>query len=68
VSGGPFQFQQQHLFIPHPSRTAEYRFDGGVDRFDDPKPYGMIAVGGDPLDMVEEEVSQAFHFGQSLPP
>jgi hypothetical protein len=64
MSGGPIQFQQQHLFIPHPSRAAEYRFDSGVDRFDDREPYGMIAVGGDALDMSEEEVPQAFISGK----
>ena len=67
VSGGPLQFQQLHLFIPHPSRAVEYRFDGGVDRFDDPEPYGMTAVGGDALDMSEEEVPEVFHFRQALP-
>ena len=45
------------MFISHPSRATEHGFDGGVDRFDNSEPYGMIAVGGDALDMTEEEVS-----------
>jgi len=57
VSAGPFQFQQEHLHIPHPSRAPEDRFDGGVDRFDHAKPYRMIAGRSDALDMAEQEVS-----------
>ncbi len=32
VGGGPLQFQQQHLFIPHPTRASRHAFDGRVDR------------------------------------
>ena len=63
MSGRSLQFQQQPLFIPHPSRPPEDRFDRGIDRFNDPESYGMIAVGRDALDMAKEELAQAFHFG-----
>jgi hypothetical protein len=47
VDGGPLQFQEQHLFIPHASSAAEHGFDGRVDRFDDTEAHDMIAVCGD---------------------
>jgi hypothetical protein len=67
VSGYPLQFQQQHLFILHTARASEDGLDGGVDGFHHTKADMVIAVGRDPLDMLEEEVAQALHLRQSLP-
>jgi len=66
--GRPFEFEYQHRFVSHASRSAQDRFDGGVDRLDDAEPNGMVAVGGDPFDVCEEELAQPVHFGKPLPP
>jgi hypothetical protein len=57
MGGCPLQFQEQHVLIPHAARAAEDGFDRGVDRFDDAKANGMVAVGGDALDMFEQKVA-----------
>src|SRR4030095_867496 len=64
----PFEFEQQHRFIAHPARAAKHGFDGRVDRFDDAEPNRMIAVGGDAVDVFEEEVTESLHLGEALPP
>jgi len=68
VGGGPLQFQEQHLLIPHASRAAEDGFDRRVDRFDDAEANGMVALSGDALDVCEQEVAQSLHLGEALPP
>ena len=67
MGSGPLQFQEQHRFVSHPSCPPQDRLDGGVDRLDDAEANGMIAVGRDPLDVLEEEVAEALHLGQALP-
>ena len=57
----------QHGLISHPTRPTQDRFDRGVDRLDDAEADRVIAVGGDPLDMVEEELAQPVHLRQALP-
>ena len=63
----PLEFQHQHGLVSHASRPTQHRFDSGVDRLHDAEPHRMVAVGGDPVEMLEEEVAQPFHLGQSLP-
>lgn len=65
---GPFELQQQNAFVAHPASAADDRFDARVDRLDDSEAHRVVAVGRDPFDMTEEEVTQALHLGQSLPP
>ena len=67
VGGGPLEFQQQHVVIPHPTRASEHGFDRRVNRLDDAEADGMVAVGGDALDMTEKEVAQALHLRKALP-
>jgi hypothetical protein len=67
VSGGPLQFQEQHLIIAHPACSPEDSFDRRVDRLDDTKADRMIAVGGDALEVTEEEVAESLHFREALP-
>jgi hypothetical protein len=68
VGGRPLQFQQQHLLIAHAPRAPQDGFDGRVDRFDDADANRMIAVGRNAFDMREQEIAEAFHLWQALPP
>lgn len=67
MSGGPLQFQEQHLFISHATGPAKHGFDGGVDRLHHAEADPVIAVGGDAVDVLQQEVAQSFHLGQALP-
>lgn len=67
MSGGPLQFQQQRLLITHATGATQHGFDGRIDRFDDAEPHGMIAVGRDALDVLQEKVAELFHLRQTLP-
>lgn len=49
-------------------RATQHGFDGGVDRLDDAKTDVVIAVGGDPVEMLEQELAQPLHLGETLPP
>src|SRR5258708_24278645 len=64
--GRPLEFQDQHRLIAHPARSTEHGFDGGVDRLDDAEADLVIAVGGDPVEMREQELAQPLHLGQAL--
>src|SRR5947207_15880781 len=64
----PFELQDQHRLIAHPTRSTEDGFDRGVDRLDNAEADRMVTVGRDPLDMLEEELSQLLHLGKALPP
>jgi hypothetical protein len=66
-SSRPFKRQHKHGLISHPARPTQDRLDRGVDRLDDAEADRVIAVGGDPLDMVAEELAQPVHLRQALP-
>ena len=61
MSGGPLQFQEQHRIIAHPACSPENSFDRRVDRLDDTEADRMIAVGGDALEVTEEEVAESIY-------
>src|SRR4029434_9706644 len=63
----PFEFEQEHRLISHATRSAKDRFDSRVDRFDHAEPNRMIAVGGDAVDVCEEEVPQPLYLWEALP-
>src|SRR5258708_40294155 len=64
----PLEFENQHGFISHAAGSTEHGFDGGLDRLDDAEADLVIAVGGDPLEMLEQELAQPLHLGEALPP
>src|SRR5882672_10048733 len=66
--GCPLEFQDQHGFISHAARSTEHGCDGGVDRLDHPEPDLVIAVGGNPVEMLEQKLAQPLHLGKALPP
>ena len=68
MDGRPFQLQQEHAFIAHAASAPENGFDRRVHRFDDAEANGMVAVGGDPVNVAEEKVAETFHLRQPLPP
>ena len=51
--GRPLEFQHQHGLISHAAGSTEDSFDGGIDRLDHAEPDLVIAVGGDPVEMLE---------------
>ena len=55
----PFRFQI-HPFIAHAASAPENGFDRRIDRFDDSEADGVVAIGGDPLDLAEEKVAEPF--------
>ena len=65
--GRPLQFQHEERLVAHPAGATQHALDGRVDRFHDPEADAMVAVGGDAVDMHEEEVAEALHLGQALP-
>jgi hypothetical protein len=64
----PFQLEQQHPLVSHPARSTEDGFDRGVDRLDHAEADPMIAVGGNSLDVLEQELAQSVHLRKALPP
>ena len=62
------KIQHQHGLISHAARSTEDGFDGGIDRFDDAEPDVVVAVGGDPVEMLEQELAQPIHLWEPLPP
>src|SRR2546425_10571301 len=66
--GCPREFQDQHGLISHAARWTEHGFDGGVDRLDDAEADVVIAIGGDPVEMLEQELTQPVHLREPLPP
>jgi len=67
TSGGPLQLEQQERLIAHSPRSAQDRLDRRVDGFDDTESDGMIAVGGDAVEVAHEQIAQLLHLGQPLP-
>src|SRR5438093_338743 len=65
--GCPFELQHQHHLVTHPSGPTEDGFDGGIDRLDHPKSDMVSAVGGDAVEMLEEELAQPVHLRKPLP-
>src|SRR3990172_2391247 len=65
--GGPLELQHQHGFVSHAARATKYGFDSSVNRLDDAEADRVIAVGRDPVEMLEQELAESFHLGQSLP-
>jgi len=67
VDGGPFQFQEQHFLIAHARDRRSPAFDGRNQRLDHTEANLVIALGCDAFDMLQQEVTEPFYFGQSLP-
>lgn len=63
----PFEFQEEHGFVTHPTRATNNRFDGRVQRFDDAEADRVKAVGGDPVEVLHEEGTKPVHLREPLP-
>src|SRR5690242_17901163 len=64
----PFSFNSSISSSRMPRARRSTAFDGRVDRLDDAEAHVMIAIGGDAVDVLQEEVSESFDLGQALPP
>lgn len=53
--------------MAHATCPAKDRFDGRVQRLDDAEPHGMIAVGGDAVEVIHQRVAELLHLRQPLP-
>ena len=65
--GRPFELEDQEGLVSHAARPTKDAFDDRVDRLDDAKADGVVAVRGNAIDVRQQEVPEAFHFGQLLP-
>src|SRR5262245_14177989 len=63
-----FSFSNSILSSRMPRARRRTGFDGGVDRFDVTAANDMVAVGGDTVDVLEEEIAQLLHLWEALPP
>jgi hypothetical protein len=67
MSGRSLQLEDQECLIAHAAVPSNDAFDGRINRLDAAETDPVVAVGGDAVDVSQQEVSEALHFWQPLP-
>lgn len=67
MSRGPSKLEEEKLLVAHAARPAEDGLDRSVDAFDDTEANAMTAVGGDAIEVAEQEGAELLHLRQALP-
>src|SRR5512133_37739 len=68
MSCRPLELEHEHLLVAHAAGAAEDGFDGGVERLNHAEADGVVAVGGDAIEVAQEKLAELVHLGEALPP
>ena len=67
MSSCPLDFEEQHDLVAHATSAAQHRLDRRVQGLDDAEAHGVVAVGLDAVDVLDQEGAELLHLRQSLP-